>query len=369
MTEDPQTKPEGEEQSRPTPLGDPPEIPKLRARDLLAGLPLLPEDRLRACDDKTLELIVMHWLHVRTATPYGEVVVFGGAGDWGRDVVGYVTKGTPTPWDNYQCKQYKKKTLAPADVWVEIGKVIFAVSEGTFDAPREYLFVAPRGVGSKLLHLFKHPEQLKNGLVKNWTRHCKPYGTLKSIRKEIDAFDFSIFDVVTAETIVQDLTGTTVYAPFFGGGLTKPRPVNKTPPPTIDAKEIPYVGQLVEAYSDHSKPTTIATADQALAHGTYGPHLKRSRREFYCAESLREFGKDVLVDENAFDDLQQEFLDGIASTLAMEHDTGYHRVLATTQQAVQVEISDHPLKPDLKPADRSGICHQLANDGKVKWVP
>jgi hypothetical protein len=43
-------------------------------------------------------------------------------------------------------------------------------------------------------------------------------------------------------------------------------------------------------------------------------------------------------------------------------------VLAACEQAIVVQLGDHPLAGEVNPADRSGICHQLANDDRVRWV-
>lgn len=122
----------------------------------------------------------------------------------------------------------------------------------------------------------------------------------------------------------------------------------------------------MDAYDEHYQGA-ITSLDEALAHDDYGPHLRGSRREFYCAESLREFSKDVLAPPDNFDDLQTQVFDGIRHKLAEDHPTGYERVLAVCGHATSVQLDDHPLSGDLQPADRAGICHQLANDGKVKW--
>lgn len=59
--------------------------------------------------------------------------------------------------------------------------------------------------------------------------------------------------------------------------------------------------------------------------------------------------------------------DGIKYTVNRDFPSGYDRVLAVCEQAVSTQISDHPLRDALHPADRTGICHQLANDGRVAW--
>jgi hypothetical protein len=84
--------------------------------------------------------------------PYHQVVRLGGAGDKGRDVVGYT--GPPqdgrTKWDSYQCKHYDHP-LRPTDIYCELGKLCVYTHRGDFSIPRKYRFVAPKGAGTKAL--------------------------------------------------------------------------------------------------------------------------------------------------------------------------------------------------------------------------
>jgi hypothetical protein len=208
---------------------------------------------------------------------------------------------------------------------------------------------------------------LRAGLTSNWSKKCLGLCPLSDIRDAIESFAFPTFDAATAERIVNDLKGSAVYPVLFGGGLTKPRPINKMPPEEIAAEEIPYVGKLVDAYAEHSTIGPVTSAESALAHETYGPHLRSSRREFYCAESLREFSKDVLIEPDDFASLQEAVYDGVKYTAERDFQSGYDRVLAVCEQATTVQVGDHPLSGDLTPADRSGMCHQLANDDRLTW--
>ena len=41
---------------------------------------------------------------------------------------------------------------------------------------------------------------------------------------------------------------------------------------------------------------------------------------------------------------------------------------ATVKQATKIAITSNPLVSSIKTQDRQGICHQLANDDRLKWV-
>ena len=51
-----------------------------------------------------------------------------------------------------------------------------------------------------------------------------------------------------------------------------------------------------------------------------------------------------------------------------DHADGYRRVVAVVKTARTLQLTSHPLISRIHNRDRGGICHQLANDGKVRWV-
>jgi hypothetical protein len=86
---------------------------------------------------------------------YFQVVKLGGAGDKGRDVIGYLgDPQTACEWDSYQCKHYDH-ALMPSEIYGELGKLCVFTHRGDFSVPRRYRFVAPCGVGTSLHDLLK----------------------------------------------------------------------------------------------------------------------------------------------------------------------------------------------------------------------
>jgi hypothetical protein len=347
------------------PLRPPPTLRRRRGNELTSGLQVDPIKRLALIGPDELENVVQFWLREKVEKEYARVRQWGGTGDKGRDVVGYPKSDTDMPWDNFQCKRYGSK-LGPKELWPELAKLVYWTYEGSYPTPRRYIFVAPLGVSSKFQELIDDPAALRKGMKKNWEKVGAKLCDFDEIEDYLAGFEFPELSAVEGGEIVEGLKGSAVYPIYFGGGLSKPRPPVKTPPPSIDSHELGYVNALVDAYNDDCAES-IASADVAFGHERYGPHLETSRANFYCAESLREFSKDVLTPPNSFEELQDQVHDGIQPKLAESHSSGYARVLAVSAHATLIGISDHPLRSDLEPADRIGICHQLANDGRVKW--
>ena len=338
---------------------------KRSSATLLTGPPISPERRLKTYDPDELEQIVRHWLHETQATNYARLREVGGAGDKGQDVIGYESESSVDPWDNFQCKQYSRPRR-PTDAWFDLCKLVFYVSRGHYTKPRAYYFVAARGVGPKLHDLLMDPEKVREGLIENWGAYGSELCSLSDIEDEIQGFAFPKLDSISGLQIISDLRSSRIFPYYFGGGLTKPRPPEKPLPGQIAAHELPYVGKLVEAYDDHSA-ASIADADAAISHAVYGPHLRESRQDFYTAESLKEFSRDVLIEPDDFASLQDEVFDGVKHTAALDHANGFDCVRLVCEHATQVQLSDHPLSPEVTPRDRSGICHQLANDDRLGW--
>jgi hypothetical protein len=44
-------------------------------------------------------------------------------------------------------------------------------------------------------------------------------------------------------------------------------------------------------------------------------------------------------------------------------------MIKVTEHATKLQMSGHLLREVVTPKDRIGICHQLANDDRVTWVP
>lgn len=333
------------------------------------GLPIPPIERIRIFSDSQWEDFVLEWAD-SLRDQYGTVERCGGAGDMGRDIIAF-DKTDPARWDNYQCKHYKAG-LTPGDVWVELGKLVYYTYTREYTYPRKYFFVAPQGAGTKLSNLLRKADKLKAQLIDNWDKHCKHGITSTTVveldtplRVYLDGLDFSIFEAVPPLRIIDQHAKTRWYATRFGGGLPA-RPRMTAPPPTVGAHEVTYVRSLLDAYGDHLKCTVAQVADLST-HDDVREHFNDARLEFYSAEALRAFSRDTLP-PGAFEDLQNELHGGIKDEIRGEHSDGYRRVLSVVKTARLLPITDHALKERLSTLDRGGICHQLANDGKVKWV-
>lgn len=350
----------------------PKSIPGLcTAETVSSGIPIPKTRRIELFSSNEWEDFTEEWAASLTSC-YANARRFAGAGDKGLDVVGFVQDGTfAGGWDNYQCKHYNQP-LAPSDIWVEIGKIIYYSFKGDFPPPRKHYFVAPKGIGTTLARLLADPGKLQTETKANWGKHCEN-GIGTGIEAKLSGdlldyfsqFDFRIFSYKTAVDLINEHSKTPFHSVRFGGGLPI-RPQVEKPPEEIKQTESRYIQQLLEAYSEHSS-TKI---DNTLALNQK-PDLQddflRQRERFYHAESLRNFARDS-VPPGTYESLQEEIFHGIVDICEAEHTDGLFRMRATTSQSAKIQIAASPLASVTKIQDKQGICHQLANEDRIKWV-
>lgn|SRR5215217_1274748 len=345
-------------------------LPGLAADVVASGLPVHPEDRIKLFSADQWERFVQEWVD-SLRDMYELVERCGGSGDMGRDVIATM-KGSNGAWVNYQCKHYKA-ALAPTDIWAELGKLAYYTKRGDYSYPHRYYFIAPRGAGTKLSNLLKKPEELRSELFKQWNDYCRE-GITKTelvecdaaMKAHIESLDFSIFEATPVLRIIEAHAKTRWHVAQFGGGLPL-RPEPLIPPAAPVGNETAFVGELRRAYADHLKKDVTDIEKDLVGRDDLREHFADARIEFYSAEGLRTFSRDTLP-PGEFEKLQDEVHSGIKDDLRDEHADGYRRAVAVVKTARTLQLTSHPLISRIHSRDRGGICHQLANNGKVRWV-
>lgn len=319
------------------------------------------------------EEFIEEWM-AHKSSDYYDFERLGGAGDQGRDVVGYVDDPVGNDayiWDNYQCKHYAAP-LSPSKIWAEIGKICYYSFMKDYPFPRKYYFIAPLGVGTKLSNLLKKPNCLKKELLENWESYCKNSITevaevalTEELEKYIESLDFGIFDKIATIKIIIEHSKTQFHVVRFGVPLPE-RP--HTPPISgnVGDKEITYVTKLLSAYDSHDieKITDVIEANKCKP---YKKHLARSREDFANAETLRNFSRDTMPN-GSFENIQNQVKNGVSDILESSYKSGFDKVKDVVSEAKKLQLPITPLTSCITVNDRGGICHQLANDDdEVTW--
>lgn len=247
---------------------------------------------------------------------------------------------------------------------------LLPVNNPRYRLPQRYSFIAPLGLATSLAHLVSTPSDLRDQFVeKVKSGEAKTVRDLdRTVRDAVcelaSATDFSLFGSVEVLSLIDQHSRTRYHAARFGGGLPE-RPPVQDPPPEILVGEQMYVSKLVDAYREHY--VVVNTIAEAEAHHKAGGHFRRQRENFFQAESLRNFARDC-VPPRTFESLQDDLYDAVIETADSHHADGLERLRQTLEQAVRAQLSSNVLIQEMRPADRLGMCHQLANDDRLTWV-
>lgn len=329
---------------------------------------LRPDRLIRALTDKELEDFVRDWVDHKKKD-YVDVERFTGPGDMGRDVVGYLTtKRHEGAWHNYQCKQYGRPLELRTGL-LELGKILYYAARGEFTAPTEYFFVAPRGVQRTLNGLISKPTQLRAALLENWDKYCaNDISSKKTIPIDadlaalIEEWDFANVSVVTVDRLLADPASHPVMIKWFGKDPGA-APVGKAPT-EIEAREMPYVRQLLDAYGEREQ-CKFDDHIHVKDHAEFGPHLAIQRERFFDADAFSRFYRDNTMSEE-IDVLHNDIFHGIIDVHRTKHDDSLARADAVMAQAANVNPSGVLSRYARVPV-KQGICHHFANEGRLVW--
>ncbi|MDD1014950.1 ABC-three component system protein, partial [Pseudomonas rubra] len=261
----------------------------------------------------------------------------------------------------------------PSDIWVEIGKIIYYSFKEYYIPPRRHYFAGSQDIGTTLEQLLNNPEELQFKAEENWNQNCKSGITSTTeillsgeLLHYFQAFDFSIFSSKSVVELIEGHSRTQFHSVRFGGGLPF-RPDSLKPPEVPAGSESRYIRQIFDAYGNYLGKAISGEADLE-SHGALKRDYLRQRERFYHAESLRNFARDT-VPEGTFTALQDEIYYGVVDVCEDDHADGFARMKATITHSSTIAASANALASAFKTQDRQGICHQLANDDRLAWVP
>lgn len=338
---------------------------------VLASGPNIPaHQRVLLYSPDEWEVFIQEWLHYKK-TQYHQVLRMAGSGDLGIDIAAFSDdNGLSGVWDNHQCKHYGNP-LTPGDALPEVGKILWYTYQKKYAVPRKHYFIAPKDCGPKLSLLLKRADKLCEEIVERWNKDCaQSITSTQRVELEgeflnyVQSFDFSVFTLKTAMSVIDEHRRTPYYVVRFGGGLPA-RPQSSKPPETPDDGESRYIAQLFEAYSDHKKIEVISESS-LTQWDELRSHYDRQREAFYEAEALRNFARDN-VPPGTFESLQDEVHDGVIEVESSEHPDALARMSQVLTAAAQTNPNSNGLISVVKVKDKKGICHQLANVDRLRW--
>lgn len=329
-----------------------------------------PLNRLSLMSDEEFEEIVLEWAYFCLKDKYNDVKRLGGAGDMGRDIIGYYEDRSI---DIYQCKHYQNQ-LSPSQFWIEFGKLCYYTYNNKFAIPKNYFIVTSKGIGPALNNLIDNPHTIALNLIDSWEQHCKTKITKESIieldenfKSYIMNFDFSIVKEVSPTKLLDEYSKTKWFKYRFGGGLPKWEPV-KNIPECIDENEktMTYINQLIEVYKEKTNGN-ISSISDIEKNQRLKEHFHRQRISFHSSQALRRFTRDELIDESAYEQTKDEIFYSVIDTIEDDYKDGYTRLITAMNYIRTVPIDIYPLGP-INPVDKCGTCHVLVNEERFRWI-
>ncbi|TEW92569.1 hypothetical protein D5R38_06125 [Serratia marcescens] len=321
-------------------------------------------------DDATWEEFIHDWLIECHLEKYVAHERLGGAGDKGRDVVGFVTDPHDDYyiWHNYQCKFYSSR-LKFSEVASEFGKLIYFTMSGDFPVPEKYYFVSPLDLSTSFSELLRNPNALKEKILRTWDKSIGHKITSKDVIKldddlvkYIQSFSFDIFYSLPLSRILSEIARTPLYFKYFNQIFHARQLPSSTP--DYDPKiESVYVGQLLEVYSEVSPAGRM---DLTNLITPYNRHFSGCRNDFYFASSLSRYMRDSFVEDN-FKVLKSYISSSIESVLYKSYNNSFERCNDILNHASLTNISHPVLSKICEVPDKKGICHHMINDGELQW--
>ncbi|MDD3307313.1 MAG: hypothetical protein PHO29_09505 [Acetobacterium sp.] len=151
-----------------------------------------------------------------------------------------------------------------------------------------------------------------------------------------------------------------------------PRPAKVPVPKEATIEEYNYIHELYCAFGDAEGKSNFEKSDLS-SFPEYEEDLADRRIDFYAAESIHrgvmELGHGGLSDQ--FEVLKDETYACVKDTAKRIHPNGYERMLAVMEQAVNLDVKNYLLSASpywISGKIKKGVCHQLVNDGQLKWV-
>lgn len=321
--------------------------------------------------DDDLERFVADWVAAAVGIYIGGHERFSGAGDRGRDVVGYLSEQRlDGSWHNYQCKQYKRN-LDKGSFLLELGKILLYSAQGHFSLPQRFYFVAPRGVSRTVQTYESTPSMLRKAIVDEWDECCAKRiekGAEHSLDDRlisvIASFNFSCVEVLDAAKLAKLPQIKPIFVKWFGED-PGPYPLREVPH-NIQPEEETYIDHLIAAYSEH-KDIPFLSADFVLADKEHGPHLRDQRTRYFEADTFMRYYRDN-TPKGTVEDFKNDVYHGIIDEHRGFHRDALQRVNQVMKHAALLPVTG-VLSRYAKNSVKQGTCHHLVNQGDLSWKP
>ena len=240
----------------------------------------------------------------------------------------------------------------------------------SFRAPRKMYFVVPRDVSMELADLLNSPSRLKSYIQAHWNSgYSKAIGTQTvllegDLVKFVDSFDFSIFSYYQISEVIADHRTTAYWTGRFGGLV--PPPPSAPVPAQIQLNESIYLGQLLAVYGE-MKSCCFSQCSDLSSHPELIEDLGNQRERFFQAEAFTHHYRDE-TEPGTVEAFVEDIFYAIDPVVKLPHGCSYDQLKAAFSKPQQIQPEEY-WAPHARPKTKQGVCHQLANSQRIRWVP
>ena len=153
----------------------------------------------------------------------------------------------------------------------------------------------------------------------------------------------------------------------FGGGLRKRPPViMPSDDLSTDEAKMEYVMQLLKAYSNH-EGIDISSVDDLVVIPELYSHFKCQREYFHNACALKRFSRDEFLVDDPYEGVKHQVYHGVIFVCKSKHSDALIKVDETISRAQLLPITTNEFG-NITILEKSGMCHDLVNEKKLRWV-
>lgn len=143
------------------------------------------------------------------------------------------------------------------------------------------------------------------------------------------------------------------------------------PPDTVAPEEDIYISKLLMAYANALSKDSLSLNDIDSLPPKYRRNFTDQRINYYSAVRIDRFVRESIAGGDSQSMLwKSDTYDYIKDTLWDDYDNGYKRLVSVMQKVVDCSTTSvvDTFQNLVGSKEKKGVCHLLANDGRVYWV-
>lgn len=303
------------------------------------------------------ESFILEWIKFCEYKDKANIKIFriGGTGDQGIDI--YISYDSA--FEVIQCKRHVQVLTLPA-VRRIITKILWYLCEGNDGYPNRIFISSIKGLNVAAVKFVTDKEKIKTEVIKNVREDLDNLHI--SYDKEsvigfidyLNGFSFENILATDIDTIIQDYYRSDVGCLRFSNKRVE---LTRQEPDDTKVNNQVYIETIRELLK-FEKDSLINKI------------INDAKVDYYSALQLEATCSYLFGNTIEFDKIKSDIKSSVNNELLKSNTTGRNKYLAVREKAMDTDVSDSYLSFELhmvRPADKSGTCHILTNEGEIYW--